>query len=265
MYVGEFAAAVGVDTAANYKLLADRLSPVERRVGSLAVGILMSEKTGLLGTPNRHGSVYPLFNEVEAMAAEQARHPKPLELIVHYNTDNNHAVAGQLVRALAPIAPNVNGVQINGLGFNDTPQLEKLKERYPHLAIIMQINSSLLAQHTADELVEAVEGSEFIDGVWLDPSGGYGVKLAPKDLLPYIKALTDTDASIGMGGGLNGQTLRRLLVPILTEYPEISWDAQSGVQTIVDGTKQFDLDKAHDFLATSADLRREYPTTEFQQ
>jgi hypothetical protein len=266
MYVGEFAAAVGIDTATNYNLLVDRLAPVERQVGSLAVGVLMSEKTGLLGIPNRHGSVYPPFNEVEAMAAAQANHPNPLELIVHYNTDHTDVVAGQLVRALAPIAPNVNGVQINGLGFNDVPQLERLKEAYGHLAIMMQINSDLLSQYSAAELVEMVNRSKCIDGVWLDPSGGLDVQLSPADLLPYIQALTDdTDASIGMGGGLNPQTLRRLLEPVLSEHPGISWDGQSGVQTEVDGQKHFDVDKAYDFLAISADLRREYPPHEFQQ
>jgi phosphoribosylanthranilate isomerase len=264
LYVGEFAAAVGIDTAANYNLLADRLATVEREAGSLAVGILMSEKTGLQGVENRHGALYPLFDQVEAIASAQSNRPHPLELIVHYNTDNSDQVGGQLVRALAPIAHNVNGVQVNGLDFDQAAKLEAVRAAYPHLAIIMQINSRLLAQYDPLALVEAVNATRAIDYVWLDDSGGLGNVLKPKKVLPYIKPLyTDTDVGIGMGGGLTPRNLQRLLQPILMRYPAISWDAQSGVQKVVRDQRHFDADRAADFLTISAELHRAYPVPEF--
>jgi hypothetical protein len=266
MDAGEFAAAVGIDTAANYNRLADSVADVEREAGALAVGILMSEKTGLLGVENRHGtSMYPLFDEVEAIAAAHASHRRPLELIVHYNTDNPDHVGGQLVRALAPIAPNVNGVQVNGLDFHQAARLAKVKEAYPHLAVIMQINSQLLTEHSPASLVGSVNATEAIDYVWLDDSGGRKKLLQPQLLLPYVAALyEDTDVGIGVGGGLTPRNLRRQLKPLLVRYPAISWDGQSGVQTMVNQRKQFEVDMAAMFLTVSAELQLAYPPSESQ-
>src|SRR5262249_27864450 len=118
-----FTAAVGIDTAANLNYVRGQIAQVDRGLGHLAVGLLMSEKTGLLGIPNRHGSLYPTFAETDAIAgsAFRANHESPtqrLDIIIHYNTDHTDQINGQLIRALVPMQDCISGVQINGLNFD---------------------------------------------------------------------------------------------------------------------------------------------------
>lgn len=254
-----FSAVVGVENAGQYRELT--AVEVDRSAGRLAVGVLMSEKTGLLGVSNRHGTVYPTFEDTEGIFMEHDEAGvDQLPVVVHYNTDNPKAIGGQLIRALYPYDPEA--VQINGLRPQHLRSLATFKEARPGIDVVLQIDSELLSSMRPNELASLfAQHSEVIDFLWLDGSGGEGKPLERAELLPIIEAVTNINESVGVGvaGGLSPGNLEELLTPILEEFPDISWDAQSGVQ-VVDGygKKHFDTAAACRFFAASLALREQF-------
>ncbi len=254
-----FTAVVGVESRSQYLELAQEVADRDRSLGELAVGVLMSEKTGLLGLPNRHGEIYPDFDRLDAIAhAAESLDNLGLPIIIHYNTDNPDRVGDQLIRALAPY-PNIKLVQVNGLDLDQLRKLRKLKES-KDISIIMQVNAQLLESHTPSELTQAITrfDEEVVSYAWLDGSGGLGKKLDWEKLEPFVKELQGVGIGVGIAGGLNPDNLEEMLPDILDSYTEISWDAQSGVMDTIDrGIQRFDTNKAKNFLVKSMQLRQQ--------
>lgn len=249
-----FTAAVGVETGQQYREVASW--DYSRKLGEVALGVLMSEKTGLLGVPNRHGSIYPNFEDTEGIfEASSSFETKRLPLIVHYNTDNPDKVGDQLVRALAP-HENVDGVQVNGLRAQHLRNLAHLKEHRPEISLIMQIDNEYLSELEPIDLKGLLRKYDgLLDYLWLDASGGQGRLLDVRRLLPYIETTLEEGALVGVAGGLNAANVENQLLALLEQYPEVSWDAESGVQDRVGSVRRFDTAAARDFLIASLDLR----------
>jgi phosphoribosylanthranilate isomerase len=252
-----FVAAVGIDTSTTYRELQSRLWTEPRDLGVLAVGLLMSEKTGLQGVRNRHESLYPLPPEAKRIAqARETQIGPSLEIVVHYNTDHPDEIADQLLQALSPIQNAIAGVQVNGLNFEQAKTLQKFKAQHPDISTIMQIHRGLLARYKPAELAALVAGCPDVDYVWLDASGREGIELDLAELMPYIAELAEkTPVGIGIAGGLNADNVYDLLAPAVNEYPWLSWDGQKGIQTY----GRFDINKAEQFLAVSTGLRETFP------
>ncbi|MEX0748831.1 MAG: hypothetical protein WD467_03015 [Candidatus Saccharimonadales bacterium] len=268
-----FTATVGVENRGQYLEIAH--ADVDRRLGEIAVGILMSEKTGLENISNRHGLTYPLFDEVDEIVAAQHEYGVPaVPLIIHYNTDRPDQAGQQLVAALHR-HETIAAVQVNGLQPEHYGNLEFLKAARPKLDVIVQIDNYMLRKyrHQPDRfyaagpelLVEEVTKHGVIDGVWLDGSGGCGKELDVDVLIPYIDAFARKGISVGVAGGLHAGSVHDLLLPLLRRYASldntqpasISWDAQSGVMDETRSGHRFNTQKAVDFLCSSNALRRE--------
>ncbi len=249
-----FTAAVGVETGQQYREVASW--DYSRRLGEVALGVLMSEKTGLLGAPNRHGSIYPNFEDTEGIfEVSNSFEAKRLPLIVHYNTDNPDKVGDQLVRALAP-HKNVDGVQVNGLRIQHLGNLAHLKEQMPDISLIMQIDDEYLGELKPSDLKDLLRAHDgLLDYLWLDASGGNGRLLDVRRLLPYIETTLEEGASVGIAGGLNAANVKNQLITLVEQYPDVSWDAESGVQDRAGNVRRFDTVAARDFLTASLDLR----------
>ncbi|HUC96207.1 MAG TPA: hypothetical protein VMR16_00895 [Candidatus Saccharimonadales bacterium] len=284
-----FQAVVGIDSAQHYRDLSKEVAKqaVDERfglrtydqLGRRAVGLLMTEKTGLLCIPNRHGAIYPMSAETEAIAGNRARtsifQAEPMPLIVHYNTDHPEVVGEQLNRAILPIHSSVDGIQVNGLDFGEQmDSLSSFRVGNPNLMsipLIVQINKNLLDEYTPSQLAAKIKQQFYgdrvnysncngvISYVWLDPSGGLGNQFDPEKMIDYISAIRQETPQIGIGvaGGLDYSNLSSRMLPILEKHPDISWDTQSGVQNEVNGRRQFSTIKAAKFLIASENLRQQ--------
>lgn len=266
-----FTAAVGIDSAANYVMTMTEIEasmPGAMKTGQLAVGLLMSEKTGLLGIPNRHGEIYPTFESAERIAQtrEYLGHlgHSFLSVILHYNSDNPKEVSGQLHRALAPIDYGIDAIQINGLyPGRESLRLQALKQNYPKMPILLQIHKWIFDDYKRHELAEDIGASYragAMDGVWLDASGGEGKSMDAEKLISYIKDIRQAAPSlrIGVAGNLNADNLEEKITPILAVDSNISWDAQTGVQDEHQGKRSFSVTKSIRFLVRSAELRQQF-------
>lgn len=260
-----FTAVVGVENRGQYLEIAH--ADIDRRLGEIAVGVLMSEKTGLENTPNRHGPIYPLFEEVDEILAVREEYGVPeLPVIIHYNTNHPERCGRQLVAALYR-HNDIAAVQVNGLYPQHYEDLTYLKAERPEILIVVQVDDMLLDRykHAPDQLACMVAAQPAIDCVWLDGSGGCGRLLDVRRLLPYIEAFDRVGVGVGVAGGLTADNVENTLLTFLEQYGAVdlkrpialSWDSQSGVMDS-DGTyRRFNTQKAVDFLGASNQLRRQ--------
>lgn len=260
-----FAAAVGIEDDMQFRELYLLTTEARERTGpaGMAVGVLMSEKTGLTGIPNSHGVVYPTFEAVDGIVAVKGEYDSKFrgtapKLVIHYNTDHPQHVSGQIKRAIDWMTWRVDGVQINNLKWEHVPLLAKLRKDMPGLTTVLQIHKGLKEDLVSHEVAnKLVSHQEYVDYVWLDDSGGEGKRMDPQNLLPLIEEIKDrTTIKVGVAGGLRPDNLEETLSPILAEHPDISWDSQSGVQEGQGkGSMRFRIEKAAEFLVRSARLR----------
>lgn len=284
-----FTAAVGIEGVNDYVAVSELINEstsTTQQLGMLALGILVSQKTGLLNTPNRHGAIYPLAEQVKDILlvrdnvnSQELWDAEPLPLIIHYNTDVTVLAGAEVKQILNKIISSPDdhkvkrtiwGVQVNGLDFVDAGGLHHIKEFDENINVIMQINRDLLDRYHPEGLAhEVVRKSGFVDWVWLDPSGGLGKELDADFILEYVKALREISPStrVGVAGGLTAKNLSEVIGPLLEYDNQLSWDAQSSVMRVEEAEsgkkfKRFDRQKAVDFLLASAELRSKYSQAE---
>lgn len=268
-----FFAAVGIENSSQLHELQDATRDIRQemhakegyQLGRIAVGMLMSEKTGLKNTPNRHGPIYPTQTPAHDIAYRRYRTDlsiEPLRVVVHYNTDHPEYIASQLQEATEQIQQGIDGVQVNNLEAHEIDGLRSFRQER-RMPAVLQIHRRFLNTYTPGDLTELLrQKREACDYIWLDMSGGEGEPLNREQLLPFIKEITEdpelADKGVGLAGGLNGENIQKI-EPLLREEPNLSWDAQRGVQTKEDGQYRFDTDKAAKFLQASFALRKKYP------
>jgi phosphoribosylanthranilate isomerase len=270
-----FEAAVGIDTGERYREMCRIIHEARKQegypwltMGRFAVGMLMSEKTGLQGIPNRHGSIYPLPKDasdiVSARFDFEKNYPggEPLLVLLHYNTDHPEIIGDQLNEAIEPIAEGIDGVQVNNLKFGrQVNSLTRFKREHPDVPVILQAHRKMLADLEPSEFAKKLSSvQDIVDYVWLDLSGGLGIDVDSSAMRPYIETIKiEVPAMmIGVAGGLNAQNLDEKIGPLLGDHPDLSWDSQTGVQYKSGDNKKFSEFYATVFLDDSEKLRHHY-------
>lgn len=210
------------------KEVIDSASPWLRR--KVMIGVLASSKT-ISGGTNSHPNRYPTPGQMRDIFEDTSR---ALNL-VHFSTKNREGLFEEMSKAFSLAGPYCHGLQLN-IPWPDPKVLGFFKTKVYPVTIILQIGARALEivgyspQRLADKIEK--EYKYFIDYVLLDPSGGTGKPFVPKEMGGYLHALEMKQMSIGLGvaGGLNPATLRRLVLPLVKEFPDLSIDVETGVR-----------------------------------
>lgn len=225
--------------------------PRDRR---LAVGVLTSFKALLAGVPS-NPDLYVRPEELETLFLDSPR----LLNLVHYNSSEARGLYAQ-VQEIVTAPSYCDGAQLNVV-WPRPDQLLRLRTNI-RMHMVLQVGRAAyqVAGGTPAGLVAQLrrywaemrgQSVPLIDRVWLDLSGGEGVAL---DITWALRAMTaireaELDIEIGVAGGLHAGNLASLR-PLLKLDPNLSWDAQSGLQT--DG--QLDLERCRAFWEASGAL-----------
>lgn len=206
----------------------DLVSPWLRR--KVMIGILASSKT-INGETNSHPNRYPTPGEMGDIFEDTSR---ALNL-VHFSTKNKDGLFDEMSRAFTLAGPYCHGLQLN-IAWPDPSVLGFFKTREYPVTIVLQIGARAFEMigHAPQKLADKIEKEykHFIDFVLLDPSGGTGKPFNPEEMRGYLQELEMKQMSIGLGvaGGLNQATLRRLILPLVKEFPDLSIDVETGVR-----------------------------------
>ncbi len=149
--------------------------------------------------------------------------------VLHYVDFKNRDICDNLTKAIKLGGDRLDALQLD-MCLPDPEIIKRLRDRNPHLLIILQVNSKMIQDvgDTPKDVVRILQTyGHGIDGILLDKSLGRGIPLAASELLPYAHAVKEECPDLGLiiAGGLGPDTMG-LAEPFLGEFPNISFDAQ---------------------------------------
>lgn len=190
----------------------------------LGVGIMMSYKT-LNGFKSKLTDIFP---KKEMIASIFINHPLVFN-VLHYADYKEKDFLNSIFEAVTWGSHNLNAIQLDMIWPN-AKSLKKFRNAYPDIKIILQIGADAFTMVENDpmHLIRTIKDySDSIEYLLLDKSMGKGKTLDSQFLIPFVEVLSKErpDLGIVVAGGLGPYTLD-LIDPIITEYPDISIDAQ---------------------------------------
>lgn len=214
-------------------------------------GPMVSRKT-LSGFPASNPAQYLPIDQIDQLMLPDARFFN----VVHFNS-NDFLLCPQLQK-IAQLIPGTDAIQLN-IAWPLIEELKRFQQQHPDIQLILQISRRALADADNDlnmliKLLRIYEG--VVDYVLYDPSGGEGIPFDTAQARVILQTFVDSGLQFGWGvtGGLCADRVR-ILTELLEIYPQLSWDAQSGLRT-QDGEDALDLNRCFGFLAASAALLR---------
>jgi hypothetical protein len=221
----------------------------------LMVGVLLSSKT-INGGQNKYPVRYPHYKSISEIFVNDERCLN----MIHYVTDNKKTLVQQLCDAAEIGGANCHGFQLN-IVWPEISDLMEAKRLLPNHKFVIQCSSSAMRSiedslnfNTAlnlKHMVDIYKDAKVIDYLLIDPSGGRGISFnAPKCIALLKPHLNQSNYGIGVAGGLKAQTIHNL-IPVLTEIPQLMWDAEGGLR---DEEDHLDWSEVERYLVASFGL-----------
>jgi len=181
--------------------------------------------------------------------------------VVHY-TSKNHDLIFESVRKILGLEDMYkngwcHGIQLNGCFGKIKPEvLSGIKDAYPDLKIILQLNGGVLESMNEPEIArELVKFGGLTDYVLIDPSGGRGQKLDVGLSLEVAKEILyiTNRVAVAFAGGLRGSNVFGVVNRLRggLRKKDFSIDAEGGLRDKVGegyGNDNFNLCKAESYF-----------------
>jgi hypothetical protein len=196
----------------------------------LMIGVLMSQKT-MQGKDAKFKNRYPKTEDIARIFPDDATCLN----LVHYATNDQETLLGQMSAVTKIAGPHMNGIQLN-MAWPDPQVLELYRNIFPNNVIVMAVTSKMFqdVHYDSEALAHRIKEEYFglVDYVLLDPSGGKGQAFDVTEGLGYLKVLSTIFEpwQIGIAGGIGPKTLN-LIEPIIQAFPESNLDAEGQLRT----------------------------------
>lgn len=229
---------------------------VERK---LHVGAMMSYKT-LNGLPTKWEAVFPRKEDIATIFSSDETYN-----CLHYVADDmrdDRELWRNMAIAISPYGGiGIHAIQLDRVVWPDPLQIFNGIHTSRHdddVEVILQISGVALDEvgNNPEELVERLRDYEtVIHRVLLDKSMGQGLGLDAVGLLPFLSAIAESLPNLGLvvAGGIGPDTAH-LIGPIVKEFPDISWDAQSKLHVDGHAMNPVDWDRATAYLENTLKL-----------
>lgn len=216
----------------------------------LMVGVLV--KGAREGT-TAHSKRFPAL---EGVADIFTPDPRVLN-IVHHLPGSVGGIAESVSNIRGYLGSHVHGFQVNRLVWPEPDALRLYQEIVPRARVILQITGGAFeaVNRSPAHLIERLKSYRgVITGVLLDASEGEGKIMDPAFLLPFVKAIRQSELrdaiGIGVAGGLCSETVG-ILSAIADIYPNVSIDAEGRLH---DAQDMLDNDAVRKYLSATEDL-----------
>lgn len=227
----------------------ESLNPIKHK---LMVGLMISYKT-LNNIPSKWSSVWVPKENIKDIFID---HPLAYDAL-HYADYDGKTEAKHLVSAIKYGGENIHSLQLDMI-WPSAQMLTELKNEYPKIEIVLQVNTPALKQIGDDpkKLIQRLEGYEnIIDFVLLDKSMGRGKGMDASALLPFIEAIYNSGLSldVAVAGGLGPRTLH-LVESIVKKFPFISIDSQGQLRPTGNALDPIDWKMASEYLSKAVNM-----------
>lgn len=226
------------------------------------IGVLANDRS-IRGEPVKNTKRYLTEEELRTVFV---KHPRALHL-VHFNTRKQAKLLDDMFYALLLAGPDCQGLQLN-IAWPSERVLRDF-QRYCQSdwckTIVLQCGKKALDEvgWSPLKLVERLKRYEgLIDYVLIDPSGGGGQEFDPYFACSCFGAIGRAlpDIGLGIAGGLNAESLGRLIDPITGAFPGLgfSTDTETGVRNDQD---EFVVAEAIRYLGQADEIQNRKKTT----
>lgn len=196
----------------------------------LMAGVLASTTTVMSERPSKFNGRYPVIDDIEGIFTS---HPRVFNAIhFHDKTRDDIQIFDQMQMLTLKGGKYFHGFQLN-IKWPNPEILRSYRSAHPKKKIILQVGGGAFKDVNQDPATMAKkiknDYGNWIDYVLIDPSGGEGKKFDIQMALLCLRALETTcDPKIGFGiaGGLCHDNVNELLLPVITEFPNVSIDAE---------------------------------------
>jgi hypothetical protein len=220
----------------------------------LHVGVMMSYKT-LHGIPSRWQNIFPSKEKIPGIFASD----EVFNCLHFADYDGHPELWKSLIKAITFGGVGINAVQLDMI-WPSPDDIARAVYRFPRqkIEVILQVGRNAFEAVLDDPkiLVKKLEPYEsVISRVLLDKSGGRGEPMDADRLLPFLRAIKENFPDLGLvvAGGLGPDTIH-LLEPIITEFPDISIDAQGRLRPSGSAMEPIDWEMARKYVEKALEL-----------
>lgn len=196
------------------------------------VGVLISSKT-LAGGTNKYPNRYPPITSVPGIISMS--HHGYLLHTIHYNTDDPATIDEQIDQVIRIASESIDAIQLN-IRWVTPVKLQRVRRKYPHLRIILQIGAGALADVAEPgeiflgQALQSYRG--VVDDFLVDPSGGAGKEL---DVWHAFACIADdeipSDMQPGIAGGFHSGNVEKSAGLMRRLKRPVNLDAEGRLRT----------------------------------
>lgn len=218
----------------------------------LHVGVMMSRKT-LNGIETKWAAAFPPKESIAAIFSS-----RETMNCLHYADYDAVDFCHNLTKALSYGGIGINALQLDMVWPDPEQLIQAIDASDKNLEVIIQVNKKVIEQANNDPkvIVDRLSGYVGIaQYVLLDKSMGQGHGMDALGLIPFARAIRDAFPGIGIvaAGGLGPNSID-LVVPLVTEFPDISIDAQGKLRPSGSAIDPIDWDRAGRYLTKALAL-----------
>lgn len=213
----------------------------------LHVGVMMSYKT-LHGVPSRWQNVFPPKERIASIFSSD----EVFNCLHYADYDNYPDLRKSLETAISFGGAGIHALQLDMIWPDPYEIISGVRASGRRIEVILQIGKDALKQVGNDpsKVVEQLGGYEdAIHRVLLDKSMGKGLGMDAEGLIPFARAIRKSFPTLGIGaaGGLGPETMH-LVKPFVTEFPDLSIDAQGRLRPSGNALDPIDWHLAGNYL-----------------
>jgi hypothetical protein len=158
----------------------------------------------------------------------------------------------------------IDGIQFDSYPWHEnkdlTAFLHETKDRYPDTQIYLQCHEKSMQRYNPQQIARILgEHAEALDYILFDASHGKGIRLNTTQLAPYIEEAFASDklahVGVALAGGLYGPIVREDLPELVSQFPELSWDAEGKLHPVSDdGRMLLNMNVVKDYFDASQEV-----------
>jgi hypothetical protein len=250
----------GISDPVSARFLADFYRDRHTPFGhGIHIGVFTSYEEIMTGlTPEEYLAAWPGLTNLSSCFAEGAFN------VLHYVDGACKSELDHLIHAILCSGDCLDAIQLD-MRWPSPKLIGVVKERADKL-VILQLGARALQEKFGSEIHWCEVGRylnvnySHADYISIDFSGGMGIELDVKATHDALDALHNTCSSRFMfvtPGGLHAGNVKEKIGPLLRDYPNLSWDAESKLRLSGSNADELDRGLACDYLDASFDLLRE--------
>lgn len=173
-------------------------------------GFLVSKKTlNLQSIENKRYLNFKSYQELKELMSYSSNKDNIINMI-HFNT-NTKEFSQELIPLLEELGNVVEAIQFN-LSFIELEQYKIIREKFPNIKLLFQLNGTLLEKYSKDEIYLTLKEINF-EYMLIDLSGGNGTELNYNNLMLYYNdfKINELNINLGIAGGLSGDNVEEII------------------------------------------------------